>query len=124
MSFLSDNAMDNGLAYLTSNGTRIDICSSAPVSVAEATTSKSLGYKAGLAVGSPANGAVSGRKVQVPAITDGVVNVNGTATHWALTDVSTPTELLAWGTLSASQVVTAGNTFTLDAIDITIPDPA
>lgn len=122
MAFLTDEAMDQGLDYIDTNGTRIDICSQAPTTYAEATSTYSLGNKTGLNTGATENGDSSGRKVVVPAITDGSVTATGTATHWALTDGSSL--FLAWQTLSSSQAVTSGNTFTLGAIDITIPDPA
>jgi hypothetical protein len=73
-----------------------------------------------MTVGSPTNGATDGRKVVVPAITDGSVTASGTASHWALTNASNT--LIATGSLTSSQSVTNGNTFTLDAIDITIRD--
>ena len=122
MPFLTDEAMDGGLDYLDTNGTRIDICSQAPTNYTEATATYSLGNKTGLNTGAPEDGDTNGRKVVVPAITDGSVTGTATATHWALTDGATL--FLAWQTLSSSQAVTSGNTFTLGAIDITIPDPA
>lgn len=120
MPFIADAAFDAGLAYVITNGTRIDICSQEPVSYAEATSTHSLGNKTGLTVGSAQAGVVDGRRVVVPAITDGEVTVTDTATHWALTNGSNT--LVATGALTASQVVTDGNTFTLDAISIGIRD--
>ena len=122
MAFINDEVFDGGLDYADVNGTRIDICSQEPVSYAEATSTYTLGNKTGLNTGAPEAGAVDGRRVIVPAITDGSVSGTGTATHWALTDGATI--LVATGALSASQGVTSGNTFTLDAISITIRDAA
>ena len=124
MAFIIDTAFDSGLSYLDTNGTRIDICSSEPTTYGQATTAGavSLGNKTGLNTGAPQDGATNGRRVIVPAITDGSVTTNGTATHWALTDGASV--LLATGTLSSSQAVTSGNTFTLDAISITFADAA
>lgn len=122
MAYLNDEALDQGLDWVDTNGTRIDICSQAPTTYTEATSTYSLGNKTGLNTGATQNGDSSGRKVVVPAITDGTVTATGTATHWALTNGSDT--LIAWQTLSSSQAVTSGNTFTLGAIDITIPDPA
>ena len=124
MPFISDNVFDNGLAYLTANGTRLDICSQQPTTYAEATSTYSLGNKTGLTVGSPANGAVNGRRVTIPAVSDGSVTGTGTATHWALTKVTATTELLATQALSSSQAVTNGNTWSINALDVTIPDAA
>jgi hypothetical protein len=120
MAFLIDNVYDSGLSYITSNGTRIDICSQEPTTYTQATSTYTLGNKASMTVGSPTNGATDGRKVVVPAITDGSVTASGTASHWALTNASNT--LIATGSLTSSQSVTSGNTFTLDAIDITIRD--
>lgn len=121
-SYLNDEVMDQGLDYADTNGTRIDICSALPTSYAEATSTYSLGNKTGINTGAAQNGATSGRRVIVPAITDGTVTGNGTATHWALTDGSGI--LVAAQTLASSQAVTSGNTFTLGAISITFPDPS
>lgn len=120
MPFISDEIFDQGLDYADTNGTRIDICSSEPTTYAQATSTVSLGNKTGLNTGATQNGATDGRRVIVPAIMDGSVTGTGTATHWALTDGTGV--LLATGSLSASQAVTSGNTFTLDAISITIRD--
>ncbi len=124
MVYLNDNVLDNGLNYLTTNGDRVDICSQEPTTYTEATSTYSLGYKDTLTVGAPQNGDASGRKVTIPAITDGEVTATGTASHWALTKTTATTALLAAQTLTASQGVTDGNAFSLGAIDIEIPDPS
>lgn len=119
MAFISDEVFDQGLDYADTNGTRIDICSSEPANYA-AVAGVSLGNKTGLNTGATEDGAVSGRRVIVPAIIDGSVTASGTATHWALTDGTGI--LVATGALSASQAVTSGNTFLLGAISLTILD--
>lgn len=119
MPYINDNAFDQGLDYLDTNGTRVDICSQEPTTYAEATSTYTLGNST-VNTGATTNGAVSGRRVTVPAITGASVTGTGTATHWALTD-GTAT-LLATGALSASQAVTSGSTFNLGAFDITFPD--
>lgn len=121
MAFISDAIYDNGLSYADTNGTRMDICfTSEPTTYTEATSTKSCGNKTALNTGAPANGAVDGRRVTVPAITDGSVTASQTAGWWALTDGATL--FLSSGTLSATQAVTSGNTFTLDAVDIALRD--
>jgi hypothetical protein len=119
--FISDEVFDQGLDYADTNGTQIDICSAAPANYA-GLAAVTLGNKTGLNTGVTEAGATDGRRVIVPAITDGSVTGTGTATHWALTDGSSI--LVATGPLSSSQAVTSGNTFTLDAISITIRDAA
>ena len=122
--YINPEVFDQGLDYADVNGTRIDLCSQEPTTYAEATTDGafSLGNKTGLNTGAPEAGATDGRRVIVPAITNGTVTETGTATHWALTDNSAV--LIAAGLLSSSQAVTDGNPFTLDAISITIRGPA
>ena len=122
MAYINDEVFDQGLDYADTNGTRIDICSQEPVSYAEATSTYTLGNKTGLNTGATEAGATDGRRVIVPSISDGSVSGTGTASHWALTDGASI--LVATGALSSSQSVTSGNTFTLDAISITIRDAA
>ena len=125
--FISDNVFDSGLSYADTNGTRIDICTAEPTTYTQATglwngtTQFSCGNDT-VNTGAPQAGATDGRRVIVPAITAGSVTGTGTATHWALTNGTNT--VIASGALSASQAVTSGNTFTLDAISITIRDAA
>lgn len=119
MAYINDAAYDAALAYIITNGTRLELCSAEPANYA-GIAAVALGNKTSLAIGAAANGAVSGRRVTVAAITNGSVTANGTATHWAIHNGSNT--LVASGSLSASQVVTSGNTFTNAAFDITIPD--
>lgn len=122
MAFLNDEIFDQGLDYADTNGTRIDITSQEAADYTEAVTTYTLGNKAGLNTGATADGVTDGRRVTVPAITDGSVTGTATATHWALTDAAAI--LVATGILSSSQAVTTGNTFTLDAIILTIRNAA
>ncbi len=123
MAFLADRVFDNGLAVLDTEANRLDICSQEPTTYAGATSTYTLGNKTNLNVGSPANRSGGGREVVVAAITDGTVTATGTATHYAISDTAN-SRLLATGALSASQVVTSGNTFTLSSFTIGIPAPA
>lgn len=119
MPFINDEVFDQGLDYADTNGTRLHICSQEPTNYTEATSTYSLGI-ATVNTGATQDGATDGRRVIVPAVTAGSVTATGTATHWALTNATSL--FLASGSLSASQGVTSGNTFTLDAISITIRD--
>lgn len=119
MAFIADTVFDNGLTTLDTNGTRIDICSTEPTTYTEATSTYTLGNDT-VNTGAPENGATDGRRVIVPAISAGSVTGTGTAAFWALTDGSGV--LYATGSLSSSQAVTTGNTFSLDAISITLRD--
>ncbi len=120
MAYINDNGYDNGLTWVGTTGSRLDICSSEPATYAAATTSASLGNKTSYSIGAAENNSPDGRKVVGGAITDGTVTDTGTATHWAITDASSV--LVATGALDSSQAVTSGNDFTLDAIDIYIRD--
>jgi hypothetical protein len=120
MPFLIDAVRDSGLSYVSTNGTRLDICSSEPTTYAAATGAASLGNKTGLVIAAPSDGAVDGRRVIVPPVADGNVTGTGSATHWALTNGSNT--LIATGALTAPQSVTSGNTFSTTAINITIRD--
>jgi hypothetical protein len=123
MASLSDNVFDDGLNHIGDNVENLYICSAEPTTFAEASSTYKLGTKASPTFTGPANGDASGRKITCDAISDGTVDADGTASHWALTDNSA-NELVAAGSLSSSQGVTNGNTFTLTAFDIEIPDPA
>lgn len=121
MAYINDYVLDLALAYLDTSGNRLDICSQEPTTYAAATSTYTLGNKTSLSIGSPADRSPNGRKVTVAAISDGTVSGSGTVTHWAISDTS-GSRLIATGSLSASQAVTNGNTFTLAAFDIGIPD--
>lgn len=123
MVFLADEVLDNGLAVLDTGANRLDICSQEPATYTEATSTYTLGNKTSLSVGAPADRSPNGRKVTVAAITDGSVTATATATHYAISRTSDSTRL-ATNSLSASQAVTNGNTFSLAAFDIGKPDAA
>ena len=118
MAKINDLAFDAAIGYLITNGNRLHICSQEPTLVG---TLYSLGNKVSITLGAAGDGTPSGRKTTVPAISDGTVTGNGTATHWAIINTA-GTILVATGQLSASQAVTSGNTFTLAAFDITVID--
>lgn len=122
MAFLNDRVLDNGLSTLAEVNA-LHICNAEPADFTAATTTNSLGSKSAPVVSVPGVRSPSGRKVTVSAISDGSVATTGTASHYALVD-TVNSRLLAANTLSASQAVTSGNTFSLDAFDIGIPGPA
>jgi hypothetical protein len=123
--YINPEVFDGGLDILDALAAgRIDITSQVATTFGNATTTDafSLGNKTGIAISAPgAAGSGTGQSVTTDAITDGTVTTatSDTATHWALTDTAT---LYATGPLTASQTVTNGNTFSLDAIEIFIRD--
>jgi len=123
MATLNDRVFDNGLTVLDTEANRIDICSTEPATYAEATSTYTLGNSTSLSIGAPADRSGGGREVTVAAISDGSVTATGTAAYYAIVDTLN-SRLLATGSLSASQAVTSGNTFTLTSVTIGIPDPA
>lgn len=122
MAFLADYILDLALSELDTATATLYICSQEPTSYAAASSTYKLGTKTGLNIGAPADRTPSGRKVTIAAFTDGVVDSSGIATHWAIT--KSGTTLMATGALASSQTVTAGNSFSLAAFDIGIPDAA
>lgn len=123
MATISDYVLDAALSKLDTEANRVDICSQEPTTYAAATSTYTLGNATSISIGAPTNGDTSGRKVTLAAISGASVTGTGTATHFAITDTIN-SRLLATGSLSASQSVTSGNTFSLTAVDIEIPDPA
>jgi hypothetical protein len=122
MAFLANDIFDSGLNVLNTATTTIHITSQEVTTRTEAVTTYDLGdvsVSIPAAVDRTASG--NGRKVVVPAVTTGSVTATGTATHYAIVD---GTRLLVTGSLSASQSVTSGNTFSLATFDIGIPDPS
>jgi len=122
MATLNDRVFDNGLTVLDTEANKIVITSQEATTYTEANSTYALGDSTSLSIGAPADRSGGGREVTVAAITDGSVTGTGTATHYAIVD-TVNTRLLATSTLTASQAVTTGNTFTLSAVAIGIPDP-
>jgi hypothetical protein len=119
MAFLNDEVLDGGLSVLDTATTTLHICSQEPVSLAEANSTYTLGNKASLSISAPSNRSPNGREVTISSFSDGTVTGTGTVTHYAIVD---GTRLLATNSLSASQAVTSGNTFSLGSFTIGIPD--
>ncbi|SMO93842.1 hypothetical protein SAMN06265173_12652 [Thalassovita litoralis] len=120
MASISDYVLDAALSKLDTEADEIHICSAEPTVYAALS---SLGNSASLSIGAPADRAGGGREVTVAAITDGEVTATGTATHFAIVD-TVNSRLLVTGSLTASQAVTNGNSFSLASFKIGIPDPA
>lgn len=125
---VDDTVLDAALNQIKTTADKLVVCIGAPTTYAEANanspTGKRCGQKAIAAANftGPANGDTSGRKLAVNQQTGITVDVSGTADHVALVD-DTASVLLAVTSLSASQVVTAGNTMTVNAFDLEIADP-
>jgi len=123
MATLNDRVFDNGLTVLDTEANAIHVTSQESTTYTEATSTHTLGNSTSLSIGSPADRSGGGREVTVGAISDGSITGTGTASHYAIVDTSN-TRLLVTGSLSASQSVTSGNTFTVASFAIGIPDPS
>jgi hypothetical protein len=115
--------LNNGLTTLDTEANKILITSQEAVDYTGANSTYALGNSTSLSIGAPADRTGGGREVTVSAISDGTVTGSGTATHYAIVDTAN-SRLLATGSLTTSQVVTSGNTFSLGSFTIGIPDPA
>lgn len=122
---VEDRVLDLGLNVLDTESTAIYICAngSEPTSIAIATGATSaLGFKsfgAGALFGAPAAQGSTARKVTSASVSDGTITTSGTAAWWAAIASGT---LHAHGSLASNQVVSAGNSFTLAAFDIIMPN--
>ena len=123
MASIGDRVLDSGLETLSSEANRVDICSQEPTTYAEATSTYTLGNTTSITIASPSDRTGGGRKVTMSAISAASVTGTGTATHYSITDTSN-SRLLVTGSLTASQSVASGNTFSLESLDIGIPDPS
>jgi len=122
MATLNDRVFDNGLTVLDTEANKITITSAEATTYTAGNSTLALGSSTSLSIAAPSDRTGGGRKVTAAAITDGSVTTSGTATHYAILD-TVNSRLLATGSLTASQVVTSGNSFTLSSFDIGIPDP-
>ena len=123
MPTLNNRVFDNGLTVLDTEANKITITSQEAATYTEGNATFALGSSTSLSIAAPSDRSAGGREVVVAEVTDGSVAVGGTATHYAILD-TVNSRLLATGSLSASQAVSAGNTFTLGSFTIGIPDPA
>ena len=121
---VADIVLTNGLTILDTQSDKLYIVSQDPANFTEATSTYALGNKnfgAGAVFGTPYAATPNGQRVTSNPITDGVVTANGTAAGWAVV-TSGSSRMDVNGDLSAAQVVSSGNTFTLGAFDVRIPN--
>lgn len=128
MGYFPDAAMDAALQHIKDGTTHLYILSGAPASWTNwsQVAANKIGSKASPTIGNPQDGASSGRRIVVSAITHGTVNPGGGSTSgemWALVD-ETNSIVRAAGDVTSDQVLVNGNTFTLASFSITIPDAA
>jgi hypothetical protein len=121
---IADAVYDAALQYIEDNTTLVTVCSAQPTTYTEASATYKLADVVTSATDftGPANGDVSGRKETFNGKTGVTVDSSGTATYVAGCN-SAGTALL-WVTTCTSQVLTAGNTVDIPAIDLEIADPS
>lgn len=123
MTTVADIVLDGSIDVIRTATENIYICSQEPTTFTEASSTYKLGTKASPTISTATDGDTSGRKITVSAITDGVVNSAGTASHIAFTDDSASTLLYAFA-LDSTLPLATGSPWTTAAFDIEIPDPA
>jgi len=120
---VNDFVLDAALQYLATNGSRLDVCSAAPTTYAEATSTYTL---ATVALDSDdytvANGDTSGRKATIGVQSGLTVTNTDTATHLAITNGS---DTLLFVTETNSVSLSSDGTVDVAAVDISeLRDPA
>ena len=117
MATLDPLVLDN-LNWLTNTITvgagktiRVDMCTSEPTTITEATTTFSVGNAPAVTC-TIGNRTPRGREVTIPQITGASATGNGTPTHWAITD---GTNLLVVHTVASSDAFTTGGTWGTNA---------
>lgn len=123
--YIHDDILDQALSYISTSTENLYITDNTaqPTTFTQASDTYKCGTKASPSFTGPGVGDVSGRKITCDAISDGTISATATAAYFALTDDS-ESKLLVVQALSSTQSVTNGNTFSLTAWDIEIPDPS
>ena len=123
MAAMHDRIFQDGLNIVDTEVTHLRLLSASRDDlIFSSVAGVTLGTKVTPAVVAATDRGAGGMKITISAITDGTVSGTGTATHFVLTDDDTSDVLVA-GAISASQVVTSGNIFTLTEFTVGIPDP-
>lgn len=123
MTTINDRVFDNGLTVLDTEADALHLTSQEATTYAQATSTYTLGNTTSLTISAPTDRSGGGREVNVSTIVSGNITGTGTASHYAIVDTGN-SRVLVTGSLTASQVVTSGNSFSLAGFSIGIPDPA
>lgn len=123
MATIADRVLDQGLVILDTEANAVHITSQEATTYASATSTHTLGNATSITISAPADRSGGGRKVTMSAIANGTVTGTGLATNYAIVDTNN-SRLLVTGSLTLQQNVTSGNTFSLEALDVGIPDPS
>lgn len=119
-----NDVLDGALNIIKNNCTRMTVCSTEPTTYTEANATYALADVTMTGTDfTVADGDTNGRKVTVAAKSSILIDVDGTAQHVALLDVTN--SKLLYVTTCTSQVLDANgsNTVSVPAWDIEIADP-
>lgn len=123
-SFIGDRIFDEGLNSFNAECDLLTLVTTVPTNYTEARTTYQIATKSAPTISTATDKSGGGREVTVSAITSGgIVNANGTASHWTLLDTAN-SRLLAYGELDSLLILTTAYSFTLTEFTIGIPDPA
>lgn len=117
---LPDATIDDMLAIIADNCTRVDVCSTQPTTYAQATSTYTLGnYTLTAGDGNGdwviADGDTSGRKLTLQAQSGNNASADGTAGHLAFTD---GTSRLYYVTTVSSETTNSGSPLNISAVDV------
>jgi len=119
MGFVPDLVLEKSLDEIKT-ATRLLYCSSQPATYAAAVSAQ-LGHKDSPTFGSNEDLPAGGRRFSVGAVTDGIGDVTGSCSHWALVRVS-DTTLLATEAMASTFDIASGGTVTSTLFYINQPD--
>ena len=121
MAAIHDDVLGN-LDAGQSSGTRLDILAADPGLTYATVTANSLGNSTAAMTGPVTATSGNGVMISFPAIAAGTVTNTSTANFWAITNQTS--KVIASGpiTTGSAQVVTSGNTFSLDKVNLFIRD--
>ncbi len=120
---VNDAVLDAALNYIKANSTRLTVCNAQPTTYAEATATFKLASVTITSAdfGSPTNGDVSGRKIQVNAQNSVSIDSTGSAMWVSLVKVAS--SLLVYATDTTTTGLTSGGKVNVGAWDTEILDP-
>ncbi len=124
MPIFSDVSKDVAIADMMARIDRLYICSAEPTTFLEASSTFRLGVKTNPVLSGPLPGTIDGRKFEVANWTDGVVEVTGGVTHYALVDEVGETLEVVQVVSNSPEAVTALDSFTGGTISVNLRDPA
>lgn len=125
MPLVTDNAYDAGLNYILSKADRMYMCSAEPTTFLEAQSTFRLGVKTNPSLTGPLDGDVDGRRIEIDNFSDGVWEVTGDGTHYALVDEAGGELLVVEALSTAPEAGVALDSWTVSSpIEITLRDAA